>query len=85
MAFKKNVTSVFGVEIQNAYHRIEGVSLMGKDKISFNLRAYVDAELFPCFSDRTFQCNYDLNGDNPIKQAYNHVKSLEEFINVEDC
>jgi len=29
--------------------------------------------------------NYDLEGENPIKQAYQHLKTLPEFEGAEDC
>jgi len=36
-----------------------------------------------------FQKSYlfplDLNGPNPIKQAYEHLKTLPEFVGAEDC
>jgi hypothetical protein len=28
---------------------------------------------------------YDIEGDNPIKQAYLHLKTLPEFEGAEDC
>lgn len=28
---------------------------------------------------------YDINGENPIKQAYLHLKTLPEFANSVDC
>jgi len=29
--------------------------------------------------------NYDLDGENPIKQAYIHLKTLPEFADAVDC
>jgi hypothetical protein len=33
----------------------------------------------------TFGCAVDLNGDNPIRQAYLHLKTLPEFADAVDC
>jgi hypothetical protein len=30
-------------------------------------------------------CPYDIEGDNPIKQAYEHLKTLPEFEGAIDC
>ena len=39
--------------------------------------------------ENEFEKNYtfsiDLNGENPIKQAYAHLKTLPEFANAADC
>jgi len=35
--------------------------------------------------NKTYGCLVDLNGDNPIKQAYEYLKTLPEFANATDC
>ena len=35
--------------------------------------------------NQTFQFPLDINGPNPIKQAYLHLKTLPEFANATDC
>jgi len=30
-------------------------------------------------------CAYDINGKNPIAQAYDHAKTLPEFAGAVDC
>ena len=32
-----------------------------------------------------YQFVYDINGENPIKQAYLHLKTLPEFATATDC
>jgi len=84
MAIEKTVTTQHGIEVKNAYHRVEGVSVVGKDKISFRVRSSVDGVL-PHFADADHQCAYTLDGENPIKQAYEHLKTLPEFSGATDC
>ena len=85
MALKKTVNTTFGVEIPDAYHRVEQVTLVGKDKISFRLRSYKSAESQVSFSDAGYECAYTLEGKNPIAQAYEFLKSLEEYEEFVDC
>lgn len=84
MALKKSVTTAHGFEAVDAYHRIEGVRLVGKDRIRFQVRATKEPGL-PHFSDDEFDCSFDMNGANPIAQAYVHLKTLPEFADAVDC
>lgn len=84
MALEKTVTTPHGFDATNAYHRVEGLSLISKDKIRFAVRSYKDATQ-PFFDEVVMECEYDLDGENPIKQAYEHVKTLEEFVDAVNC
>jgi hypothetical protein len=84
MALSKTITTVHGFEAVDAYHRVEAVSLVGKDQISFHVRSYAAPDK-PFFQEQVLTAPYDLSGVNPIKQAYEHVKTLEEFADAEDC
>jgi len=84
MAIEKTVTTQHGIEVKNAYHRVEGLSIVGKDQIHFRVRSSVDGVL-PHFSDVDYQCAYELDGENPIKQAYAHLKTLDSFSDAVDC
>jgi hypothetical protein len=85
MAIKLTVTTPQGFEATNAYHRVESVHLLSKEKIRFFLCAYKSENESSSFDIHTFECAYDLNGDNPIKQAYVFVKTLPDFENATDC
>lgn len=85
MAILKTVQTAFGIEIENAYHRVENVSLVAKDKITFQVRRRVNAAQTSIFDEMAFECYYDLNGDNPIAQAYAHLKTLPEYADAVDC
>lgn len=84
MAIAKTVTTPHGIEVNNAYHRVEGITLPSKDKMQFRVRASLDG-VKPHFSDEQHECAYDIDGDNPIKQAYIHLKALPEFEGATDC
>lgn len=85
MALKKTVTTPQGFEAKNAYHRIEAVRLTGKTNMQFNVYSHVDADTLPFFDEYLFDCNYDVNGQNPIKQAYEFLKTQPEFSDATDC
>lgn len=84
MALAKTVNTVHGLQVVNAYHRVEGIRFVGKDKMIFHVRASLDG-LKPHFGDDQYECAYDISGDNPIKQAYKHLKTLQEFAGATDC
>lgn len=84
MALQKTVKTNFGIEVVNAYHRVENVSLVTKEKMVFQVRSRMDAE-HPVFDERPIECLYDINGENPIAQAYAHLKTLPEFSGAVDC
>lgn len=85
MALKKTVTTEQGFEAVNAYYRVEGVRLNGKTSMSFQVRAYKDDSGLPAFADTAYGAEYDINGNNPISQAYAHIKALPEFSGATDC
>lgn len=84
MALQKTMPTPQGFTATDAYHRVEGVSIVGKTKISFRVRSYKDAAEAVSFSDHGYECDYDLQGVNPISQAYVHLKTLSEFAGAAD-
>lgn len=84
MAFRKNITTVHGLNCADAYHRVEGLTLTQKNQISFFVRVYADADK-KALDESIFYAPYDLTGDNPIAQAYEYLKSLPEFAGATDC
>lgn len=84
MALKKTVTTATGVQVTDAYNIVEDVSFPTKTNMYFNLCSKVDAASDP-FQKQAIVCAYDMNGENPFKQAYAHLKTLPEFANAQDC
>jgi hypothetical protein len=84
MSLKKTVSTVYGVTVADAYHRVEAVQLPSKNEMQFVVRSYADQSK-PFFSEKLFNCAYDLAGVNPISQAYSHLKTLSDFAGAQDC
>ena len=84
MALKNTMVSTHGFSATDAYVRVECVTLVTKFLISFRARAYI-ATGMPAFGDAEYSCAYDLDGANPIRQAYLHLKTLPEFADATDC
>jgi hypothetical protein len=61
------------------------LKIVGKDQITFQVRSYKDSSGLPHFADLAVGCTYDINGENPIKQAYVYLKTTSEFANAKDC
>ena len=84
MALNKTKISSQGFEVVNAYHRVEGLCLVTNQSMNFYVRTYKDVA-FSSFADNSHFCAYDITGENPIKQAYEYLKTLPEFANATDC
>lgn len=84
MALSKNIVTEHGFEIQNAYCRIESVTILKKTTLILCVDTYKDKTKKAVCSDN-FSCLYDINGANPIAQAYAHLKTLPEFFGATDC
>ena len=85
MALKQKISTIYGIEVTDAYHRVEQVTLVNKSNINFAVNAYKDNEIKVCITSKFYSCQYDLAGKNPMAQAYVHLKTLEEFASAEDC
>jgi len=84
MALKKTVITPQGFEAQGAYHRINGISIVGKDKTVLGVSSHKDSEL-PEFRRFSFEIAYDINAGNPFQQAYAYLKTTDAFKDAEDC
>lgn len=84
MAIQLTKTTASGLVAPDAYHRVENLSLANKAHMAFALRSYANPDK-PVFEESFFSCAYDIAGDNPIKQAYAHLKTLPEFSGATDC
>lgn len=83
MAIIKDTELENGIKVYGAYLRVENISL-DKTDISFNIRKYVDKNK-SFFSEDYLTCPYNIEGENPFIQAYEYLKTLEEFKDAEDC
>ena len=89
MALQKNIklTDNFGIEVEipNAYIKISKVECT-KEQINSIVEIKKESiELPYIYTIRNYIFNYNINGENPIKQAYLHLKTLPEFAGAVDC
>lgn len=84
MAIQKTVMTKFGIEVENAYHRVSSLFIQPKDKLRFTLKSYKNVENYP-FDEQQYMCEYNPSGANAHQQAYAYVKTLDEFSNATDC
>lgn len=64
----------------DCYLKVETVSV-SKQNATLNVSfKYSNGILF-----KNHYFDYDINGENPIKQAYLHLKTLPEFADAVDC
>lgn len=85
MALSRTVDTPWGVQVPDAYCRVEAVTLQSKASMKAYLRLYATSTGVPAFDEQIVECAYDLEGDNPIAQAYEHLKTLPEFEGAVDC
>jgi hypothetical protein len=85
MALKLDTVSPQGFNAIDAYHRVNGVSLISKNRINFFVQSFINKDALVAFASEQYSCLYDLDSNNPIAQAYNHLKTLPEFSGAKDC
>ncbi|WP_223448500.1 hypothetical protein [Pseudomonas sp. BF-R-19] len=74
-----------GVEISSAYVKVFMPTIQpGKDRIEFGVH-YLAGDMLAPFKVESYACDYDLEGENPIMQAYSHLKMLPEFTAAHDA
>lgn len=81
MALAKR-TEYKSVTIESGYFRVSSVTTK-KNTMTFGLGLHASA-VSEMISHETYSCAYDIDGENPIKQAYEHLKTLPEFAGSED-
>jgi hypothetical protein len=82
MALQKTITFK-GITVSDAYIRIQSFN-GNKNLLKFDVATHSQAgeQVLTVLS---FEISYDINGTNPIKQAYAHLKTLPEFAGATDC
>jgi hypothetical protein len=94
MALKLTKTTPHGFVAEGAYLRVEEVKINQKQPESsdgqmfmmkFILRSYKQNNGSPFFAESQYSCVYNIEGNNPIAQAYEDLKKLPEFAGAQDC
>jgi len=87
MALQKNIklTDNFEIEVEipNVYIKIQSVDC-SKENTTYTISFNKEKDGVVLYN-KYGNLDYDLNGENPIKQAYLHLKTLPEFADAVDC
>ena len=84
MAIQKDFETVFGINLTDAYCRVDNIVINEKTNMMFLLKTFADKTAKEIHT-QTFQCAYVVDGENPLAQAYNYLKTLPEFSGSVDC
>lgn len=80
MALIIETTTECGVTVNNAYCRVEGISIDKNGVMSFTLCRYVtQGTQYPFFASTQYNAQYAIEGANVYKQAYAYLKTLAEL------
>ena len=85
MALQKTVNTSYGFIAEHAYHKIDNIRIFNKTSMTFNVKSLKSKDEKNAFDVSSFQCMYDIDGSNPIKQSYEYLKTLPEFAGAVDC
>lgn len=86
MALTKKITKAdnFGKNVDlDCYIKVSAVNAT-KDE-SLASVAYMEGADGRLYFSETYKFQIDLEGGNPLKQAYEHLKTLPEFAGAVDC
>jgi len=84
MAIKLTVKTNSGIDVQDAYHRVSSIQINNKTAMNFVVTSHKTSSDMH-FQESAFGCAYDLNGKNPIAQAYEYLKTLPAYAGSVDC
>lgn len=92
MALQQNATSTTGLEIENAYFKIDEYSCDKNNMVKARIRAYVSKKLADSGAapiegiddSLSFVANYEDNAENTKKQIYEHAKTLDKYADAID-
>ena len=85
MALQKSINTQWGLAVPNAYIKVLDVSIVEKTKGGCLIGFFANQDQTEPFYRKRIDFDYDLNGVNPIAQAYAHIKDLPEFAGAVDC
>lgn len=84
MALKKTFTLGNGLTASDAYIRVSKVSIANKINANADVTIHVNENQI-AFDTRTVPFEFSLENSNLWKQAYEHIKTLPEFVGATDC
>jgi hypothetical protein len=86
MALSKSITLPSGLTANNAYIRIESVSIIKNEITGVTVNFFVSSSNVESpIAVHCYGFDYTFDGSNPIQQAYEYLKTLPEFADATDC
>lgn len=88
MALKKTITTVNGIEVADAYHKVVNPYIIDKATLCFQLESFnISPESHPIpVAKQSFTTEFDMHSLlNIFQQAYSHVKSIPAWADAVDC
>jgi hypothetical protein len=75
--------------VKGAYMRVERLVIPRKsadgDRLTEAVLAICESKDVEAIERRGYYFNLDMNGENPIQQAYEYMKTLPQFAGAIDC
>lgn len=84
MALSLTIQQETGIEILDAYVQVVSTLVRKNQTATACYFTFADTGKLP-FDSKEVTYPYDLEGPNPIKQAYLYLKTLPEFADAVDC
>lgn len=67
--------------LEDRYVKISDIRI-GKNVMQFQFKVYDSSDLnTPELDSKLISCSYDINGENPYKQAYAYLKTISPYNN----
>ena len=86
MALSKSFQVSPGLTANTAYVRVNNVNIVRKEPACATVQVFADhSNTKQSVQTLCYGFDFDLEGPNPIKQAYLHLKTLPEFADASDC
>lgn len=83
MALITALTTQYGLQVDNAYCRVENIGINKQNEMTFSVCRYVaQGTAYPSFAQTDYVTTYDVQGANVYKQAYAYLTTLDEFRNA---
>lgn len=83
MALKVNRKLKTGIMVESAYARVEHIS-SNKNTLGMQVNFYTSIEN-EAFETLNYQTDLKIDDSNYFKQAYEYLKTIDEFKESEDC
>jgi len=85
MALTQDYLTAWAFTIPLAYFKVTSVMVESKTVMTVFVRVFANKDCSNAVLETRYSGEYNLEGPNPIKQAYLFLKTLPEFSDATDC